>query len=173
MQDSRSPVFAWESVVDAGESKVLPQELVSVVFTFVPTDPATICRIQLLCRATRLWNEHVLRNQKQAYEDAYQTLEEVLGDERATLLREGSLPIMCFISCGLYNDTIKVSETEAIAQVLKVNTTVSELTFYNNRLFDAGGIALGEVLLVNTSLSKLELCNNGIGLEGLEASEGH
>jgi Ran GTPase-activating protein (RanGAP) involved in mRNA processing and transport len=58
----------------------------------------------------------------------------------------------------------------AIAEALRVNTTLTELNLGSNDLGDGAGRAIAEALRVNTMLTSLELGGNRLGKdEGLRA----
>ncbi|CAF1063913.1 unnamed protein product, partial [Didymodactylos carnosus] len=58
---------------------------------------------------------------------------------------------------------------EALAEVLKVNSTLTKLNLYSNQITDRGGKALAEALKVNSTLTQLYLGFNQISDRGGEA----
>ena len=65
------------------------------------------------------------------------------------------------------NKEIGDEGAKALAEALKVNATVEELSLWKCGIGDDGAAALAEALRANTSLTKLNLmCNDGIGEQG-------
>jgi len=56
-----------------------------------------------------------------------------------------------------------------IGEVLKTNTTLTQLSLNGNKLGDAGGRSLAMALRTNTTLTQLSLNSNGLGDEGGKA----
>ena len=54
----------------------------------------------------------------------------------------------------------------ALAEALKVNTTINDMYLGKNSIGDEGATALAEALKVNTTITTLDLRNNSIGDEG-------
>ncbi|KJE95175.1 hypothetical protein, variant [Capsaspora owczarzaki ATCC 30864] len=61
------------------------------------------------------------------------------------------------------------AEAQAIAEGLKVNTTVHTLGLYDNQIGDAGAIAIAGAFAANPKLQKLSLYDNRIGDAGARA----
>ena len=57
----------------------------------------------------------------------------------------------------------------ALAELLKSNTTITDLNLNENNLKDVGAKAIAEALKVNTTLKVLDLSLNYIGDEGAQA----
>jgi len=53
----------------------------------------------------------------------------------------------------------------ALAEALRLNTTLASLDLYYNHLLEGGGRALAEALRLNTTLASLDLSDNGMGQE--------
>ena len=67
--------------------------------------------------------------------------------------------------CGLDTTGQGTYTTEgiaAIANALRVNTTLTDLVLYYNGIGDEGAKALADALRVNASLTRLDLRHNGI-----------
>ncbi|KJE97562.1 hypothetical protein CAOG_007399 [Capsaspora owczarzaki ATCC 30864] len=60
-------------------------------------------------------------------------------------------------------------EVQAIAEALKVNTTLTQLELSDNQIGHAGTKAIAEALKVNTTLTRLSLSGNQIGYAGAQA----
>ncbi|XP_004363676.2 connexin 32 [Capsaspora owczarzaki ATCC 30864] len=69
----------------------------------------------------------------------------------------------------LQNNQIGDAGAQAIVESLKVNTTLTELGLQNNQIGDAGAQAIAETLKVNTTLAELALGGNQIGDAGAQA----
>ena len=61
----------------------------------------------------------------------------------------------------------------ALAEALKVNTSLTTLDLHRNSIGDGGASALAEALKVNTSLTTLHLHSNSIGAGGASALKGN
>ncbi|KJE97230.1 hypothetical protein CAOG_07672 [Capsaspora owczarzaki ATCC 30864] len=61
------------------------------------------------------------------------------------------------------------AEAQAIAEALKVNTTVTELSLYQNRIGATGARAIAEALQMNKAVTTLDLRENQIGAAGAQA----
>jgi len=57
----------------------------------------------------------------------------------------------------------------ALAEALKINSTLKELNLWNNNIDTEGGIALADALKSNSSLLNLNLKNNKLDDTGKEA----
>jgi len=64
------------------------------------------------------------------------------------------------------NKEIGDEGAKALAEALKVNTTLKELYLYGCGIGDGGAAALAEALRSNTSLTELGLSGNGFGEQG-------
>ncbi|KJE95170.1 serine/threonine-specific protein kinase NAK, variant [Capsaspora owczarzaki ATCC 30864] len=60
-------------------------------------------------------------------------------------------------------------EAQAIAEALKVNTTLTQLTLQRNQIGDVGAQAIAEALKMNTTLTQFDLHNIEIGEVGAQA----
>ncbi len=69
----------------------------------------------------------------------------------------------------LREKNIGVKDAEAIAQILKGNTTLTKLDLGSNKIGEAGAIAIVESLKGNTTLTTLNLAGNSIGDAGARA----
>jgi len=67
-----------------------------------------------------------------------------------------------------YNE-IGVEGGKAVAEMMKVNTTVRTLDIGGNKIGDEGGKAMAEMLKLNTTLHTLYITYNNIGVEGGKA----
>ncbi|XP_004346658.2 hypothetical protein CAOG_04973 [Capsaspora owczarzaki ATCC 30864] len=70
---------------------------------------------------------------------------------------------------GLNGKQIDDAGAQAIAEALKVNTTLTQLILWQNQIGDVGGQAIAEALNVNKTLSWLDLSQNQIGDAGARA----
>ena len=92
--------------------------------------------------------------------------------------------VLCLKGCRLYGEgggraiaeTLRVNTTiteldlmqtdlceggvQAIAEALRVNTTLTKLNLYGNKLVQGGGLAIAEALRVNITLKSLDLGDN-------------
>eukprot|EP00943_MAST-04B_sp_MAST-4B-sp1_P008599 g8599.t1 len=141
-----------------GKSKNIPEVVWSVVFTYL-VDAKSICNIQLTCRRTRLWKQDTLREFKLDW--VYHNIEVFLGGEETAQLRNGSLNK---INLSYYGTGVKGAK--AVAEALKVNTSVTEIYLENNNVGVEGAKAIAEALKVSTSLTEIYLGRNNIGVEG-------
>ena len=66
----------------------------------------------------------------------------------------------------LYNNSIGAGEANSLAEALKVNTSLSSLDLKFNSIGIEGANSLAQALRVNTTLSSLNLNYNSIGVEG-------
>ncbi|XP_004343810.1 hypothetical protein CAOG_07086 [Capsaspora owczarzaki ATCC 30864] len=69
----------------------------------------------------------------------------------------------------LDDNQIGVAEAQAIAEALKVNTTLIKISLQENQIGDAGAQAIAEALRANTTLKELLLHLNQIGDAGAQA----
>ena len=69
----------------------------------------------------------------------------------------------------LSNCALREGGGQAIAAVLRVNTTLTNLNLRGNSLGEGGGQAIAAVLRVNTTLTNLNLRGNELGLGGAQA----
>ena len=69
----------------------------------------------------------------------------------------------------LYHMQLTDTQIKALAEALKINTTLRELNLSKNFISDEGGKALAEALKINTTLTKLNLSKNSIGNQGASA----
>jgi hypothetical protein len=53
----------------------------------------------------------------------------------------------------------------ALAETLRLNTTLTSLDLYKNGLGEGGGRALAETLRLNTTITELQLGFNALGIE--------
>eukprot|EP00944_MAST-04C_sp_MAST-4C-sp1_P003946 g3946.t1 len=150
-------VFAKCWVFD-GERNVLPEDVLALVFRFL-VDDQSICRIQLVCRASRHWKRRAIRKRKLDW--VYRNVEIALGSRKMYQLRNASLTTMSF-----HVDYICDRGAKVIGEVLKVNTSLTELVLSRNNIGDKGGKAIGEALKVNASLTRVDLSHNEIGDDG-------
>ena len=132
-----------------------------LVFAFL-VDPHCISNIQRTCRTTRRWNYHTL--QKWKLDLVYKNVEEVLGREKTKQLRDGSL-----FDIYLELNNFGAKEAKAIAEALKVNTSLTSINLSTNNIGAEGAKTIGEALKVNTSLTRIGLNTNNIGTGGAEA----
>ena len=58
---------------------------------------------------------------------------------------------------------------QALAEALKINTSVTTIALYQNNIGDAGAQALAEALKTNTSVKEIDLKGNNIGEAGAQA----
>jgi len=72
-------------------------------------------------------------------------------------------------SLDLSNNSIGNEGAIDLAEMLKVNKSLTRLDLSNNSIGDDGAIALAKMLKVNTSLEWLILSNNSIGDKGAKA----
>ena len=144
-----------------GERNVLPEDVLALVFEFL-VDDQSICRIQLVCRASRHWKRRAIHRRKLDW--VYRNVKIVLGSRKMYQLRNRSLTTMSF-----HVDYICDTGARVIGEVLKVNTSLTELVLSRNNIGDKGGKAIGEALKVNASLTRIDLSHNEIGDEGAKA----
>ena len=134
-----------------GRHKVFPDDVLPLVFAFL-VDAQSICNIQRTCRTTRRWNYHTLQELKLDW--IYKNVEEVLGAGGTKYLRDG---LLTKVNLNTRRNRIGIKGVKAIGEVLKVNTSLTELDFYQGYIGDEGIKAIGEALKVNTSLTKINL----------------
>jgi Ran GTPase-activating protein (RanGAP) involved in mRNA processing and transport len=73
---------------------------------------------------------------------------------------------------NLRDKTIENVEAIALAEALKVNTTLTELYLSGNKIEPAGAQAIAGALEVNTALTELKIANSNIGDVGAQALAG-
>ncbi|CAE7855912.1 NLRC3 [Symbiodinium necroappetens] len=61
------------------------------------------------------------------------------------------------------------SDTKALAEVLKSNSTIAEINLDDNKIGDSGAQALAEVFMVHPSIMRISLNANEMGLVGAQA----
>ncbi|WP_342269486.1 leucine-rich repeat domain-containing protein [Rickettsia endosymbiont of Orchestes rusci] len=67
------------------------------------------------------------------------------------------------------NHQIEDEGAKALAELLKKNNSITQLNLCFNRIGDEGAKALAEALKINNSISQLSLTSNKIGYEGAKA----
>ncbi|KAF9948443.1 hypothetical protein BGZ72_009648 [Mortierella alpina] len=72
----------------------------------------------------------------------------------------------------LQNNNIRDDEAKALAEALKTNWTVATLNLENNSIGSDGAKALAGSLKTNSTVTTLNLANNSIGLDGTKALAG-
>ncbi|KJE90737.1 TKL/IRAK protein kinase [Capsaspora owczarzaki ATCC 30864] len=92
-----------------------------------------------------------------------------LGDEEALAIAEALKVNTTLTSLILDCNQIGDVGAQAIAEALKVNTTLTWVTIWQNHIGDAGAQAIAEALKVNTTLTWLSLDTNAIGDAGARA----
>ncbi|KAL0245000.1 hypothetical protein GEMRC1_009080 [Eukaryota sp. GEM-RC1] len=91
-----------------------------------------------------------------------------IGPEGAIAIAE-ALKVNSSVSrIYLHNNSIGPEGAIAIAEALKLNSSVSDIYLHNNSIGPEGAIAIAEALKVNSSVSvtRINLSNNSIGPEG-------
>ena len=73
----------------------------------------------------------------------------------------------------LYGNKIGDEGGKAIGEALKVNTSLTEIDLRDNNIGDEGGKAIGEALKVNTSLTDIDLLVIILVMKGERQSERH
>ncbi|KAL0231352.1 hypothetical protein GEMRC1_010756 [Eukaryota sp. GEM-RC1] len=92
-----------------------------------------------------------------------------IGPEGATAIAE-ALKLNSSVSwLNLDNNSLGNEGATAIADALKVNSSLCRITLGDNAIGNEGAIAIAEVLKVNSSLSEINLIDNSIGNEGATA----
>ncbi|KJE94346.1 hypothetical protein CAOG_005004 [Capsaspora owczarzaki ATCC 30864] len=92
-----------------------------------------------------------------------------IGDDEAQAIAEALKVNTTLTQLDLSDDKIGDVGAQAIAEALKVNTTLIQLHLHGNQIGDAGTQALAEALKVNTTLTQLHLQRNQIGHVGAQA----
>ena len=139
----------------------LPADVLHLVFPYL-VDAQSICKIQRTCRTTRRWSEHKLHELKLDW--VYRGVEGILRREKTKQLRDGSL-----FDIYLELNNFGAKEAKAIAEALKVNTSLTSINLSTNNIGAEGAKTIGEALKVNTSLTEIYLADNKIGAEGAKA----
>ena len=140
-------------------SNNLPRAVWFIVFSYL-VDPRSIRTIQLICRKTRFWNHDRLDELKLDW--VYNNVEALLGGERTAQLRNGSLTSISF-----YENNIRDKGTNAVAEVLKINTLLTKINLQTNGIRDKGANAIFKGIQENKNckLEELNLYNNGIKIK--------
>jgi len=73
------------------------------------------------------------------------------------------------LGCFFFSRGMGAAGAKAIAEALKVNSSLTELDLHINSIGDEGGKAIAEALKGNSSLTTLYLLSNSIGAEGGKA----
>ena len=63
-------------------------------------------------------------------------------------------------------ESAKATKATELFQALALNTTLTELSLFDNNISDAGATELSKALVVNNALAKLDLAQNQIGDTG-------
>ncbi len=92
-----------------------------------------------------------------------------IGDAGAQAIAEALKVNTTVAELNLGWNKMGVAGAQAIGEALKVNTAVTELYLYSNQIGDAGAQAIGEALKVNTTVTELKLDDNEIGDDGARA----
>ncbi|KJE93815.1 TKL/IRAK protein kinase [Capsaspora owczarzaki ATCC 30864] len=97
-----------------------------------------------------------------------------IGDEEAKAIAEALKVNTTLIQLSLWANRIGDAGARAIAEALKMNTTLTELGLHQNQIGDAGAQAIAESLKVNKTVTKIYLYSNQIGDDGaLAIAEAH
>ena len=144
------------------KSKVLPEEVIFYLFEEFLVDPQSISCLQRTCRGTRLWKYTLLYKFKLDW--VYDNVKKIMGTEKTKHLRDGSWTIF-----HLNNYNIGAEGVKAVAEALKVNTTLTCIELAYNKIDDGRAKAIAEALKVNTSLTEIYLGENKIGDKGAKA----
>lgn len=159
MAEAENALFVFAKCwVFGDERNVLPGDVLALVFEFL-VDNQSICRIQLVCRASRSWKQRAMHRRRLDW--VYRNVEVVLGSAKMYQLRNPLLTTMSF-----YVDYICDAGAKVIGEVLKVNKSLTELVLSRNNIGDKGAKAIGEALKVNPSLTRIDLSHNEIGDDG-------
>ncbi|KJE97322.1 hypothetical protein CAOG_07749 [Capsaspora owczarzaki ATCC 30864] len=92
-----------------------------------------------------------------------------LGDAGATAIAEVLKVNTTLKALGLAKNQIGEAGAQAIAEALEVNTTMTSLSLNENRIGEAGAQAIADALKVNTTLTDLVLAKNPIGDVAVQA----
>ncbi|CAF0923632.1 unnamed protein product [Didymodactylos carnosus] len=101
-----------------------------------------------------------LQGQKPTSAHTYKDEKKAVSEEIESIvnqLKSGKLT-----SLNLNRRLSSTGDTMAIAEALKINTTLTGLGIYNNNISDEGVMAIAEALKVNTTLTGLGIYNNNI-----------
>ncbi|KJE91885.1 hypothetical protein CAOG_02949 [Capsaspora owczarzaki ATCC 30864] len=94
---------------------------------------------------------------------------DMIDDEEAKAIAEALKVNTTLTAVCLDENQLDGAGAQAIAEALKVNTTLKDLYLWANWIGDAGAQAIAEALKVNTNLRWLDLIDNQIGDAGAQA----
>jgi Ran GTPase-activating protein (RanGAP) involved in mRNA processing and transport len=147
---------------DEEKEKNLPSEILYMVLQCLGVDAKLIYNIRLTCMANRSWKHDEMYEFKVTW--IYKNVE-LLGPGKSICkkLRDRSL-----IKLDLSWKKVGNTGVQRVCEMLKINTTIQELSLGANDITHAGVEYLGEALKFNTTLKTLVLDNNKITSAGLE-----
>jgi Ran GTPase-activating protein (RanGAP) involved in mRNA processing and transport len=71
--------------------------------------------------------------------------------------------------CAIYAYTLGIDGAKALADALKVNSTITSINLSFNYVGDDGVKALGDALKVNSAITTINFSNNYVGVDGAKA----
>lgn len=84
------------------------------------------------------------------------------------LSKNNFLTTLSFDNKSKYKDVMGAEGAKSLSEALKVNNTLTSISFDSNKLGAEGAISLSEALKVNNTLTKINLSNNNFSNEGVE-----